>query len=46
MKYLLALTVSIAISFIAHKLIANPDLYFVIGGVDGIIMMLILRTKQ
>lgn len=43
MKFALVSIMSMAIALIAHKIIANPDLYFLIGGIDGIIVTLILR---
>jgi len=39
---LLALMVSLLISLIAHKVVAIPDLYFIFGCLDAIVVMEIL----
>ena len=41
-RFLLACIVSITISFIAHKVIAIPELYFIFGGLDAFVVMFIM----
>jgi len=38
---LLALMVSLLISLMAHKVVAIPELYFMFGGLDAVVMMFI-----
>jgi len=44
-RFLLALIVSVLISFLAHKVIAIQELYFVFGALDAFIVMLIFYDQ-
>jgi len=41
-RFLLASIVSVIFSAITHKVIAIPDLYFILGTIDGLIVLAIL----
>jgi len=43
-KFLLATVFSIIFSFVAHKIIAIPELYFIFGAIDAAVVIIILKA--
>jgi len=45
-RYLSAIIVSLVISFVAHKIIAIPELYFIIGAIDAFFVLAIFGNLK
>jgi len=43
-KFLLATLFSVAFSFFTHKIIDIPELYFVFGAINAVVVMIILKA--